>query len=82
MVGVVHVEEESIDKEEGAESEDPNGIKSVTNKFIVHLARAVKNAQQEEKHCYHCSSQEHFICECPLVKAYRMDPYMEPRPLR
>ena len=70
-VWVVHLEEEGTDKEGGTESEDPNDIEGVTEEFIVHLARAVKDAQQEEKHCYHCSSPEHFICECPLVKAFR-----------
>ena len=72
-VWVAHLEEESANKEEGTESEDPNGIKGVTKEFIVCLARAVKDAQQEEKHCYHCSSPEHFIQDCPLVKASRMD---------
>ena len=60
-VWVVHLEEESANKEEGTESEDLNGIKGITEEFIVSLARAVKDAQQEEKCCYHCSSLEHFI---------------------
>ena len=68
---VAHLEEESTTKEGGTESEDPDGIEGVTEEFIVHLARAVKNTQQEEKCCYHCSSPEHFIHECPLVKASR-----------
>ena len=38
---------------------------------MVCLARAVKDAQADEKHCYHCSSLEHFICNCPLVKTSR-----------
>ena len=71
-----HLEEESTDKEEGTESEDLNGIKGVAEEFIVHLARAVKDAQQEEKHYYHYSSLEHFIHECPLVKASRTDPHL------
>ena len=33
------------------------------------LARAMKDTQMEGMHCYHCSSLEHFICNCPLVKA-------------
>ena len=70
-VWVVHFEEDSTDKEEGAESDDPNGIESMTEEFIVCLARAVEDAQQEEKCCYHCSSPEHFIHKCPLVKASR-----------
>ena len=68
-VWVVHLEEKITKKEGGAESEDPNGIEGMTEEFIVHLARAVKDAQQEEKHCYHCHSPEHFIHECLLVKA-------------
>ena len=50
---VAHLEEESADQEEGAEGEDPDGIEGVTEEFIVHLARAVYDARQEEKHCYH-----------------------------
>ena len=38
---------------------------------MVHLARDVKDAQADEKCCYHCSSPEHFICNCPLVKTSR-----------
>ena len=51
------------------ESKDPDSIDRVTEEFTVHLARAMKDTQMEEKHCYHCSSLEHFICNCPLVKA-------------
>ena len=52
-------------------SDDPDGIKGVTEKFMVRLARAVKDAQTDERHCYHCSSPEHFICNCPLMKTAR-----------
>ena len=38
---------------------------------MVRLARAVKDAQTDEKHCYHCSSPEHFIYNCLLMKATR-----------
>ena len=65
-VQVAHLEEESAD------SEDPDGTEGITKEFIVHLARAVKDAQQE-KHCYHYSSPDHFIRECPLVAASRTD---------
>ena len=44
-VWVAHLEEEGTDKEEGTESEDPNGIEGVTKEFIVPLARAVKDTQ-------------------------------------
>ena len=43
-------------------------IKGVTEEFMVCLARAVKDAQADEKHCYHCSSPEHSISNCLLVK--------------
>ena len=68
---MAYLEEDGSDKEESAESDNPHGIKGVTEEFIVHLAWAVKEAQQDEKCCYHCSSPEHFICECLLVKASR-----------
>ena len=48
MVRVVHLEEEGSDEEVDAESEDPVGINGVTGKFIMHLARAVKEAQHDD----------------------------------
>ena len=73
---LVHMEEESAKKDKEVESEDPNGIIGVTEEFMVHLVRAVKDAQVEDKHCYHCSSLEHFICNCPLVKALRANMHL------
>ena len=67
------MEEESAKKDEGVDSEDPDGTKGVTEEFMVHLARAVKDTQKEEKCCYHCSSLDHSIHDCPLVKALRTD---------
>ena len=32
---------------------------------------SVKDAQTDEKHCYHCRSPDHFICNCLLMKATR-----------
>ena len=75
VVWVADLEEESADKEEGAESKDPDAIEGITEEFIVHITRAVKDAQQE-KCCYHCSSWEHFIQDCPLVKASRIDSHL------
>ena len=57
---VAHLGEESADKEECIDSEDPDGIEGITKVFIVCLARAEKDAQQE-KCCYHCNSPDHFI---------------------
>ena len=37
--------------------------------FMVCLAQAMKDAQVQEKPYYHCSSPEHFIHDCPLVRA-------------
>ena len=39
--------------------------------FMVWLARAVKDAQMDERCCYHCSSPEHFIHNCLLMKTAR-----------
>ena len=75
-VQVAHLEEESANKEEGIESEDPNGIQDITKEFIVHLARAVKDSQQQEKHCYHCSSPGHFTRDCLLMAASRSDSHL------
>ena len=76
VVHLVHLEEESAEKEEEVESEDPNGIDGVTEEFMVYLARVVKDPQQEEKCCYLCSSLEHFIHDCPLVKASRVGSHL------
>ena len=35
---------------EDLESNDPNGIKGVMEEFMVQLARAVKDAQMDERH--------------------------------
>ena len=43
---VMQLEEESANKEECIDSEDPDGTKGVTEEFIVCLARTVKDAQQ------------------------------------
>ena len=65
------MEEEDADNGEEPESDNPDGIKGVTEEFMVQLARAVKDTQMDERHCYHCSSPEHFICNCPLMKTAR-----------
>ena len=75
---VAHLEEEDTGKEERVDSEDPDGIGGMTEESIVHLARAVKDAQQEEK-CCHCSSPDHFIQDCSLVVASRTDSHLNQR---
>ena len=70
-VCLAHLEEEDASNDEDQESDDPSRIEGITKEFMVHLARAVKDAQADEKCCYHCSSPEHFICNCPLVKTSR-----------
>ena len=57
-VHLVHLEEESPEKDEEVESKDPDSINGATEEFMVHLARVVNDAQVEEKHCYHCSGPE------------------------
>ena len=70
-VWLAQLDEEDADDGEDPESDNPSGIEGVTEEFMVWLARAVKDAQMDEKHCYHCSSPEHFICNCLLMKAAR-----------
>ena len=70
-VWLAQLEEEDTDNGEDLESDDLNGIEGVTEEFMVQLARAVKDAQMDEKHYYHCSSPEHFICNCLLMKTPR-----------
>ena len=68
---LTELKEEGANNSEDPERDDPDGIEGVTNEFMVWLARAVKDTQADEKHCYHCSSHEHFIHNCPLMKAAR-----------
>ena len=70
-VCLAQLEEEGANNGEDPESNDPDGIKGVTEEFRVQLARAVKDVQMDEKCCYHCSSPKHFICNCLLMKATR-----------
>ena len=70
-VCLAQLEEEDADEGEDLESDDPDGIEGVTEEFMVCLARAVKDAQMDERCCYHCSSPEHFIRNCPLMKTAR-----------
>ena len=70
-IHLAQLEEEDADDGEDPESDDPGGIKGVMKEFMVWLARAVKDAQADEKCCYHCNSPEHFIHNCPLIKTAR-----------
>ena len=70
-VCLAQLEEEGAEDGEDPESNDPDGIDGVNEEFMVWLARAVKDTQTDKKHCYHCSSPEHFICTCPLMKTAR-----------
>ena len=44
---LAQLEEEDTNDGEDPESDDPNGIKGVTEEFMVWLARAVKDAQMD-----------------------------------
>ena len=69
---LAHLEEEDVGDGKEPESDDPSGIKGVTEEFVVWLARAVKDASKQMRNsCYHCSSPEHFIHNCLLVKTSR-----------
>ena len=76
---MAHLEEESTDEEECIDGDDPDGIKGVPKEFIIHLTRASKDPQQVKKHCYHCGSPDHFICDCPLLVGARADPPLNQR---
>ena len=54
-IQLVQLEEEDTELGEEQESDDPDGIKEVMEEFMVRLARAVKDAQMDEKCYYHCS---------------------------
>ena len=47
---LAHLEEEDASDDEDPESDDPGRIEGVTKEFMVHLARAVKDTQADEKH--------------------------------
>ena len=70
---LAQLEKEDADDGEDPEpeSDNPDGIEGVTEELMVQLARAVKDTQMDERHCYHSSSPEHFICNCPLMKTAR-----------
>ena len=70
-VCLAQLEEEDADDAKGPESDDPGENEAGTEEFMVQLARAVKNAQTDEKCCYHCSSPKHFIHNCPLMRTAR-----------
>ena len=70
-VCLAQLEVEGAEDGEDPESNNPDGINGVNKDFMVWLARAVKDAQMDEKHGYHCSSPEHFIHNCPLMKTAR-----------
>ena len=68
---LVHLEEEVDRGDEDEGNDDSNRINGVTKEFMVCLARAVKDAQTDEKCCYHCCSPEHFIHNCLLMMTLR-----------
>ena len=70
---MAHLEEKSANEEEGVNGGDPEGIEGMTEEFIVCLARAVKDTQQMEKHCYHCDSPDHFIHNCTHLAGTKAD---------
>ena len=70
-VQLAQLEEEDANDGEDPESDDHDGIEGVMEELMVQLSRTVKDAQTDEKCCYHCSSPEHFICNCLLMKTAR-----------
>ena len=72
-VCLAHLEEENTEEDEEGHSNDPDSIEGITEEFMVCLARAMKDTQKEKKCCYCCSILNHFICDCPWVKASRTE---------
>ena len=70
-IHLAQLEEEGTEDGKDLESNNPDGIDGVNEEFMVWLPKAVKDSQMDEKHCYHCSSPEHFIRNCPLMKTAR-----------
>ena len=68
---LVQLEEEDANNGKDPESDNPNGTEGVMEEFMVQLARGVKDAQVDERHCYHCNIPEHFIRNCLLMKTAR-----------
>ena len=68
---LAQLEEEGAEDGEDPESDDPDGIDGVNEEFMVWQPRTVNDAQTDEKRCYHISSPEHFIHNCPLMKTAR-----------
>ena len=48
---LTQLEEDDAEDGEDPESDDPGGIEGVMEVFMVQLARVVKDAQADEKHC-------------------------------
>ena len=70
-VHLAHLEAEDASNDEDPESDDPSRFEGVTEEFMVHLAMAVKDAQADEKHCYHCSSLGTFHLQLPTCKDFQ-----------
>ena len=68
-MNLAHLEEESPKRRGGRQNQGSWWYQQGYRIVYGCLAWAVKDAQVEEKHCYHCSSPEHFICNCLLVRA-------------
>ena len=70
-VWLAQLEEEDADDGEDLENDDPDRIEGVMEELLVWLARVVNYTKTDEKCCYHCSSLEHFIHNCLLMKTAR-----------
>ena len=70
-VHLAHLEEEDTGNDEDQESDDPRGIKGVTEEFMVCLVRAVNDAQADEKHRYHCRQPRTFHLQLPTCKDFQ-----------
>ena len=68
MVQLAHMEEEAPDDGEDIDGKDPDGLDGVTEEFMVCLARAMKDTQQEWEVLFSLQQPRSFHKDCPLVK--------------
>ena len=73
---LVHLDEESAEKDEEVESEDPKWYQWGFERVHGAPGKGCEGCPSKEKCCYHCSSLEHFICDYPLVKSLRVNMYL------
>ena len=68
---LANLEQEGARKDKDEGSNDPNRINGVIEEFMVHLARAIKDAKQRRSAAITVVAQNIFTCNCPLMKTLK-----------